>query len=541
MLPNVSGLRLDGRPLVTTGEFWPLSADEVVERNAGGDHESFTTDPFQEDTEPVDGWHTFRVRAEYPRPDGTYDYSYYRGESLWEYMKRGNKRDPLTRGPLWYEDYMDLHAKFAPHEPLHPWVTSLRRRPSAPAPAAPQVPSFAPSAGALQELGVEGPPPVITLPPLREQLQTALRLANAPPMAFSLAMSWNRWRGMTGGVGDTPQPAPDAMSLTGPQSDVLRTPTARMTELVTQYAYHASTRSLGRAEDMRRAQEAFVISPATAYEAAYFLRWYADLFSVSDGAGYHTARKGLFNMMHAFTLTMNGTGVRNAAFELRILQYLSALSSLSNDLWAWIERGEGFMESPPVLDDFRTQLNRYISEHMNATTNNNDAGASETTPDVLPVVRQMGQLALDQPPAEIPVPTVANTHINAMVQRQEDHLLGVGNLGNTRHNEIYESFRVLLARWYQWLPHIMNNLRRLVVVTCNMLLTGMGYQLKDLVLQFLVLAGNADPELNTYIRERRDYSSFLPSVLNHLNSAQRRGESNSPGAAAAQVLVNRFS
>lgn len=103
MLPDVSKLRLDTRSLATTGEFWSLSEDEVARRTAEGEVEAFTIEPFKEDTESEDGWHTFRVRAKDPRPDGTYDYTYYRGESLWEYVKRGNKTDPMTRGPIWYE------------------------------------------------------------------------------------------------------------------------------------------------------------------------------------------------------------------------------------------------------------------------------------------------------------------------------------------------------------------------------------------------------------------------------------------------------
>ena len=267
------------------------------------------------------------------------------------------------------------------------------------------------------------------------------------------------------------------------------------------------------------------------------LGWYGELFSQWNGSGYHTARKGLFNMMRAFAITVREPAARNAAFELRVLHYLSAIADAGpgrNQLWAWIERGEGFMDEPPVLDDFRAALAVYTSEQ--AGTN---AMEVEATPDVLPVERQMGQLALDQPPAEDPVATVATAHVDAMVQRQEDYLLGVGHLND--NDEILESFRVLLARWYEWLPHIRNNLRRLLVLTVNMMLTGMGYRLKDHVLQFLALAGTADPELNTYIRERRDFSSFLPTIRNHLNNAMSRDEFNGAGAAAARLLVQRFS
>ena len=136
------------------------------------------------------------------------------------------------------------------------------------------------------------------------------------------------------------------------------------------------------------------------------------------------------------------------------------------------------------------------------------------------------------------VATRATAHIDAMVRRQEDYMLGSTNINDS--NAIFASYTVLFSRWYDWLPHIRNNLRRLVAVTVNMMLTGMGYRLKDHVLQFLALAGSADPELNTYIRERRDFSSFLPSIRNHLNNALSRDEPQSSGAIAARLLVRRF-
>ena len=149
MLPSFAKLRLDTgrrRRPVSTGEFFPLSAEQVAQLKRGGEQEAFTTEEFQEDVEPVpavpavpavDGWHTFRVRGEHPRADGTYDYKYYRGESLWEHVKRGNLRDPITRGPIWYEDYMELHNKFAPGEPIPAEVMRrLRRRDAAAAAAA---------------------------------------------------------------------------------------------------------------------------------------------------------------------------------------------------------------------------------------------------------------------------------------------------------------------------------------------------------------------------------------------------------------------
>jgi hypothetical protein len=125
MLPSFAKLRLGhARRAAPTGEFFPLDATQVEQLNAGGEKEAFTTDEFQEDSEP---WHTFRVRGENPRANGTYDYKYYRAESLWEHVKRGNRFDPITRGPIWYEDYIALHNKFAPGQPIPAWANDLRR------------------------------------------------------------------------------------------------------------------------------------------------------------------------------------------------------------------------------------------------------------------------------------------------------------------------------------------------------------------------------------------------------------------------------
>ena len=173
MLPNVSGLRLDGPPSVGTGEFYALSQPEVDALNAGGGKEAFTVEPFQQDVEPVEGWHAFRVRAEHPRPDGTYDYQYYRAESLWRWVKDGNRIDPITRGPIWYEDYVELHNRFAPGTPLPPTATLFRRKdapvpPAAPAGPPPSVPPI-PWEVTVPYADAE-PLPVVRQPNVREPL-----------------------------------------------------------------------------------------------------------------------------------------------------------------------------------------------------------------------------------------------------------------------------------------------------------------------------------------------------------------------------------
>ena len=149
MLPSFAKLRLDTgrrRRPVSTGEFYPLSADELEVMK--DDKEALTLEEFQLDADFQEDWHTFRVRSEFPRADGTYDYKYYRGESLWEHVKRGNLRDPITRGPIWYEDYMDLHNRFAPGQPIPVVVMQqLRRRdvqPETQTPAPPAAPAHLP-------------------------------------------------------------------------------------------------------------------------------------------------------------------------------------------------------------------------------------------------------------------------------------------------------------------------------------------------------------------------------------------------------------
>ena len=189
-----------------------------------------------------------------------------------------------------------------------------------------------------------------------------------------MVVTWNRWRNRTEDGGDTPRPMGE-LWLTVPQCNVLRTATSEMTELVGRFVSRAQSRDVGRIADLRQAQDSFVSSPATSYDAGMLLGWYGEPCSRSDGEGYVIAKKNLFFLLRAFTIAMTATETRNDAFELRILIYLSAIADCWNQsrLWAWIERGEGFSTDPPVLDAFRTQLDRYISEHV---ASNTDAAAA---------------------------------------------------------------------------------------------------------------------------------------------------------------------
>ncbi len=139
MLPALDRLSL------RTGEFYPLSQAEVDALNKEGEQEPFSTEPYQKDVDaygfgnwrrfvpgvqPNDEnaqWHTFRVRSTEPSADGTYKYRYYRAESLWRWHKT-NPADPITREPIWYEDWMALHDRFDPEGLVPDWAYDLPTR-----------------------------------------------------------------------------------------------------------------------------------------------------------------------------------------------------------------------------------------------------------------------------------------------------------------------------------------------------------------------------------------------------------------------------
>ena len=134
MLPALDCLSLH------TGEFYPLSQAEVDALNDDGEQEPFSTEPHQKDVDEYglggwrrlvpgvqpneDPWHTFRVRSTEPSADGTYKYRHYRAESLWRWHKT-NPADPITREPIWYEDWRALHDRFDPDGAVPDWAYDL--------------------------------------------------------------------------------------------------------------------------------------------------------------------------------------------------------------------------------------------------------------------------------------------------------------------------------------------------------------------------------------------------------------------------------
>ena len=125
---------LCGLALTLTGEFHPLNQDQVDDLNREEADEPITQQRFQLDAEPQDGWHTFRVELKRSGPfDGPFfKDQLYRAESLWEWYKRSANgaqppTDPLTRRPVWSEDWWALHERFDPQGDVPDWARTLPR------------------------------------------------------------------------------------------------------------------------------------------------------------------------------------------------------------------------------------------------------------------------------------------------------------------------------------------------------------------------------------------------------------------------------
>jgi hypothetical protein len=122
MLPALGRLRLS-----RTGEFYPLSDSEVNRFAEEERQDPITLEDFQ--TDDGDTWRTFRVRSETPGADGEYTHFYYSAAALWRhYNSATHVVDPLTRQPIWYEDWVALHDAYAPSDSMRLWVYSLPTR-----------------------------------------------------------------------------------------------------------------------------------------------------------------------------------------------------------------------------------------------------------------------------------------------------------------------------------------------------------------------------------------------------------------------------
>ena len=125
MLPDFSRLSLE-----PTGEFWALDDARVQELNEGsGDPITF------EDFEAGRGRQTenatFRVRHRDPKPDGSYEYTYFIANTLWRWVSENKgAKNPLTNEPIWKEDWWALHDRYAsdPEAPAPAWVQDLPPR-----------------------------------------------------------------------------------------------------------------------------------------------------------------------------------------------------------------------------------------------------------------------------------------------------------------------------------------------------------------------------------------------------------------------------
>lgn len=125
MLPRLD--RLDRLSLKPTGEFYALTRAEAAEE----EEEPIYGHPLLHGQARGSLAATFRVRSKDPRQGTTdqYIYHYFEAQWLWEWVKKeGQAFNPNTREPLWKEDWLALHDRFAPDAPLPSWVRNLPHR-----------------------------------------------------------------------------------------------------------------------------------------------------------------------------------------------------------------------------------------------------------------------------------------------------------------------------------------------------------------------------------------------------------------------------
>lgn len=115
MLPRVN-------VVVPTDAFYALSMDEARQLNEdGGD--SITGEDYPRGRERFEEGATFRITTR--GADGRPNHQYYDAATLWRWA-RDHRTDP-RRNPWFYEDWMELHAEYAPNSSVPGWVDALPR------------------------------------------------------------------------------------------------------------------------------------------------------------------------------------------------------------------------------------------------------------------------------------------------------------------------------------------------------------------------------------------------------------------------------
>ena len=137
MLPRLDGLRLHDasrprRSSLSTGEFYALTREDAKAHGADPiDLEDLPFKPILSSGEDPTA-ETFRIRSVHRLmpPNNDYFYHFFRASSLWEQVSRDRSLafNPITREPIWREDWAQLHDRFAPNGPIPSWFHLLPRR-----------------------------------------------------------------------------------------------------------------------------------------------------------------------------------------------------------------------------------------------------------------------------------------------------------------------------------------------------------------------------------------------------------------------------
>ena len=110
------------------GEFYALTQQEAEELNKEGGEEPLTQEHYLHGQGKGSHYATFRVRSQVPsRTTGKYTYTYFDAQQLWDWVKRhSSPTNPLTKEPIWREDWWALHDRYEPGSGYGPaWVKNL--------------------------------------------------------------------------------------------------------------------------------------------------------------------------------------------------------------------------------------------------------------------------------------------------------------------------------------------------------------------------------------------------------------------------------